>query len=88
MSSPAETIKYNWCIYSKNPGGSYGEWFCTWSADYKKGVSFALSSLPVLKSRNYEALGLGTQILAGFEVIVLSSQFALLLLAVRRRFKR
>jgi len=58
-----------------------------WS-DIKEAISFTLSILPFQRGQEYAPLGLCTEILKVAAVLVFSSQFALVLLAVRRRFKR
>lgn len=57
-------------------------------ADIKEAMRYTLSILPFQRSMRYEPYGILTEIWKVAAVLVFSSQFALLLLAVRRRFKR
>lgn len=56
--------------------------------NYWDSLSFTLSSLPISRGYSIQYKGLGAHILSVVTVIALSSQFAILLLAIRRRFKR
>ncbi|MCE5271312.1 hypothetical protein LLH00_08500, partial [bacterium] len=69
-------VNYNW-------GWGLPSW-----VDFKEALRFTLSILPFQRSMRYEPYGLLTEIWKVAAVLVFSSQFALLLLAVRRRFKR
>ena len=70
------TINYNW-------GWGIASW-----VDIKEAFRFTLSILPFQRGMHYEPYVLWTEIWKVVAVLVFSSQFALVLLAVRRRFKR
>ncbi len=56
--------------------------------NYWDSISFTISTLPISNIETTQYKGLGAQIMSAVTIIVLSSQFAILLLAIRRRFKR
>jgi uncharacterized protein YjbI with pentapeptide repeats len=74
------TVNYNF-------GWGAPSWLEIWH-DLKEAIRFTLSILPFQRSMRYEPYGILTEIYKVLAVLVFSSQFALLLLAVRRRFKR
>jgi Pentapeptide repeats (9 copies) len=59
-----------------------------WIADYGKAVSFGLSAATFQRVRLYEPLGPWSYFLMIVGSVIFTSQTALLLLALRRRFKR
>jgi Pentapeptide repeats (9 copies) len=84
-----KTINYELCFYPKHPEVSWGEWFYRLGKDYGEAVSHTFSILPVGRSPGkYEPIDFYSKAMAVFAVLALSSQFALMLLAVRRKFKR
>lgn len=59
-----------------------------WWRDYTKSLLFTLSVATFQKDRSFQPAGPASELLAMLTVIVIGAQAALLLFAVRRRFKR
>jgi hypothetical protein len=83
VSSEAQMIEYDVLSDSNHKSVSFRRWL----SDYEAAVSLSLSIITFQKDRYYEPIE-GTRLWLYAAVIVLSSQTALVLLAIRRRFKR
>lgn len=59
-----------------------------WASDYGEAVSFSLSTATFQRARLYEPLSLWCYLLMVGGSVIFTSQTALLLFALRRRFKR
>lgn len=62
--------------------------FCQWCADLREACSYSLSIITFQRSRFYEPEGLASRYLLSIATIFFYGQLSLLLLAIRRRFKR
>jgi len=58
------------------------------AADYRRSVSFVLSIATFQRDRFYEPTSVGGQLWLYLAVVAITSQIALILFAIRRRFKR
>lgn len=59
-----------------------------WFQDYRKAFLFTLSIVTFQRSRPYEPVGSWSQLWLSIAIIVITSQAALVLLAIRRQFRR
>lgn len=62
--------------------------FKQWMSDYKKSVLLTLSILTFQKERFYDPANEKSQLVLYIAVLVLTAQSALILFAIRRRYKR
>jgi uncharacterized protein YjbI with pentapeptide repeats len=59
-----------------------------WIGDYLNSMMFTFSIVTFQRERSYEPMGAWSQVWTGVTSLLLTSQAALVLLAIRRRFKR
>lgn len=81
LDNQLRVIEYDLWFHSNHQTVSF-------SADYVEAILFTLSIIPVQRERYYEPVGAWSQFWSFVAVLVLTSQAALVLLAIRRRFRR
>ena len=77
-------IEYNLWPDSKHESVSLRQWL----PDYGKAILFTLSIITFQRERFYQPVGAWSQFCLFIAVFVLTSQAALVLLAIRRQFRR
>jgi uncharacterized protein YjbI with pentapeptide repeats len=83
-TTPSRVIEYNLMSDSKHQPVSAKDWL----SDYKEALSYSLSIVTFQRERFYKPTGLESRLYLYVAVVVLTAQLAMVLLAVRRRFKR
>jgi uncharacterized protein YjbI with pentapeptide repeats len=83
-AGPSAIIEYNLWPDANHHSVSAREWL----SDYKEAVLFSLSIITFQRERFYEPLAWESRLILFVGVLILTSQLAMTLLAVRRRFKR
>jgi uncharacterized protein YjbI with pentapeptide repeats len=81
---PSRVIEYNIITDTAHVPVSAKEWM----TDYKEAVSYSLSIITFQRERFYRPTALESRLCLYIAVVVLTAQLAMVLLAVRRRFKR
>ncbi|MDQ3816072.1 MAG: pentapeptide repeat-containing protein [Acidobacteriota bacterium] len=84
IGSTDRIIEYNLIPDSTHHSVSFGKWL----ADYREAILFALSIITFQRERFYVPVGWQSQLFLYLAVLVMTTQAALLLLSIRRRFRR
>lgn len=84
VAGPSAVIEYDLWPDSDHHHVSAREWF----ADYREAVLFSLSIITFQRERFYEPLGWQSRLVLFVGVFTMTAQLAMVLLAIRRRFKR
>lgn len=84
VAGPSAVIEYNVWPDANHRAVSTREWL----ADYKEAVLFSLSIITFQRERFYEPFGWESRLILFVGVMMMTSQLAMVVLAIRRRFKR
>ncbi|HZM87946.1 MAG TPA: pentapeptide repeat-containing protein [Blastocatellia bacterium] len=82
--SPAMMIEYNLVPDAQHHPVGFGQWI----DDYARAILFSLSIITFQRERFYEPVGDWSRFWLFLSVLLLTTQAAMVLLAIRRRFKR